>query len=114
MLTTVSMFVGLVVGVALIALTRKNPTAAVWIALVLGAIALIVLVGALSGWILPQMGLFGAMSIALLSGVATALALGCIIRGERTPLNWIALVVSAPPVLFLVVFGIGELLGPPH
>lgn len=114
MLTTVSMIVGVLVGVALIVLTRKSPTAAVRIALVLGAGALIVLVGALSGWILPELGLFGALSIALMSGVATALALGCIIRGERTPLNWIALVVSAPPVLFLVVFGIGELLGPPH
>lgn len=114
MLTTVSMVVGVVVGVALIALTRKSPKAAVWIALVLGTAALIVLVGTLSGLVLPQMGLFGAMSIALMSGVATALALGCIIRGERTTLNWIALVLSAPPVLFLVVFGVGELLGPPH
>lgn len=58
--------------------------------------------------------MFHASGIGLLSGVATALAVGCLARGERRLVNWAALVVSAPPVLFLIVFGIAEILGPPH
>jgi hypothetical protein len=53
-----------------------------------------------------------AAGVGLLSGIATALAVGCLVRGERRLINWLALAVSAPPVLFLIIFGIGNLLGP--
>ena len=114
MQVALSMLAGLVAGVVLFLLTRKHANAAMWTALVLGTIGSVLLVGMINGWFLPGAGRFQAIGIGLLSGVATALAAGCLLRGERRPLNWVALAVSAPPVLFLVVFGIGELLGPSH
>lgn len=110
----VSMIVGLLVGAGLFLLTRKNAAAAAWTALVLGLIGTATFVGTISGWFLPEAGMFQAIGIGLLSGIATALAVGCLLRGERRPLNWLAAAVSAPPVLFLVVFGIAELVGPAH
>jgi hypothetical protein len=109
-----SMLVGLVVGVGLFLLTRKRAAAAMWTALVLGSTGSVLFLGATSGWLLPELGRFGAIGIGLLSGVATALAVGCVLRGERRPLNWVAVAVSAPPVIFLLVFGIAEVLGPAH
>lgn len=109
-----SMLAGLIVGVALFLLTRKSPAVAMWTALVLGVIGSVLFAGTISGWFLPELGRFGAIGIGLVSGIATALALGCVFRGERRPLNWLAVALSAPPVLFLIVFGIAELLGPPH
>ena len=109
-----SMVVGLIVGVALFLLTRKHAVAAMWTALVLGVIGSVLFVTTINGWFLPELGRFGAVGIGMLSGIATALAVGCLLRGERRPLNWVALAVSAPPVLFLLVFGIAEILGPSH
>ena len=114
MQVTVSMLVGLIVGVVLYLATRKHPDVAVWIAVVLGIAGTVLLVGSINGWLLPDLGRLGAIGIGLLSGIATVLAVGCLLRGERRPLNWVALLVSALPVIFLVVFGIGELLGPSH
>lgn len=109
-----SMLVGLIVGVALYLVTRKHAGVAMWIALVLGVAGTVLLLGSINGWLLPDLGRFGAIGIGLLSGIATVLAVGCILHGERRVLYWVALLASVPPVLFLVVFGIGELLGPPH
>jgi hypothetical protein len=109
-----SMVVGLIVGVALFLLTRKHAVAAMWTALVLGVIGSVLFVTTINGWFLPELGRFGAVGIGILSGIATALAVGCLLRGERRPLNWVALAVSAPPMLFLLVFGIAEILGPSH
>ena len=114
MQVAVSLFVGLIVGVVLYLVTRRQANLAMWIALVLGVVAAVLLVGSINGWLLPDAGRFGAIGMGLLSGIATILAVGCIARGERKPLNWVALFVSALPVLFLIVFGLGELLGPPH
>lgn len=114
MVLSLSIVAGLVVGGALFLLTRKHADSAVWTALVLGMIGSVLFLGTINGWFLPEAGRFQAIGIGLLSGVATALAAGCLVRGERRPLNWVALAVSAPPVLFLIVFGIGELLGPSH
>ena len=111
---TVSILLGLIVGAALFLLTRKHPAAAMWTALVLGGIGSVLFLGTTTGWFLPELGRFGAIGIGLLSGLATALAVGCVLRGERRPLNWIAVAVSAPPVLFLIVFGIAEVFGPRH
>lgn len=108
------MLVGLIVGVALFRLMRERPIAAMWTAIVLGVIGTVLFVATISGWFLPELGRFGAVGIGILSGIATALAVGCLLRGERRPLNWVALAVSAPPVLFLLVFGIAEILGPSH
>lgn len=106
--------VGLIAGVALFRLMRGRPIAAMWTAIVLGVIGTVLFVATISGWFLPELGRFGAVGIGLLSGIATALALGCVLRGERRPLNWVALAVSAPPVLFLLFFGIAHLFGPGH
>ncbi len=114
MQVAVSMVAGLGVGVVLYLMTRGRPAVAMWLALVLGIAGSVLFLGSINGWFLPDLGRFGAIGIGLLSGVATALAVGCLIRGERRPLNWVALLFSAPPVLFLIVFGIGELLGPSH
>jgi uncharacterized membrane protein YeaQ/YmgE (transglycosylase-associated protein family) len=110
----VSMLAGLIVGVVLFLLTRKRPGVAMWTAIVLGVIGSVLFLGTINGLFLPEMGRLGAVGLGLLSGVATALAVGCLLRGERRPLNWVAVAVSAPPVLFLVVFGIAEVLGPSH
>lgn len=110
----VSVLAGLIVGFVLYFVTRKRATVAMWLALVLGAVGDVLLVGSINGWLLPDLGRLGAIGIGLLSGIATVLAVGCVVRGERRPLNWVAVLVSVPPVLFLIVFGIGELLGPPH
>lgn len=110
----VSMLAGLVVGVGLFLFTRKRPVVALWTALVLGIIGSVLFLATISGWFLPELGRLGAIGIGLLSGVATALAAGCVLRGERRPLNWVALAVSAPPLLFLLVFGVAEVLGPSH
>lgn len=110
----VSMLAGLIVGVGLFLLTRKRPVVAMWTAFVLGVIGSILFLGTINGWFLPELGRFGIIGIGLLSGVATALAVGCVLRGERRPLNWVALAVSAPPLLFLLVFGVAEILGPSH
>lgn len=107
----VSMLVGLLVGAALFLATRKRAAAAVWIALVLGVIGSVLFVLIINGWFLPEAGMFEATGIGILTGIATALAAGCLIRGERRLINWIALVVSAPPVLFLIVFGLAHLFG---
>lgn len=109
-----SMLVGLVVGVGLFLMTRKHAIAAMWTALVFGVAGSVLFLGTINGWFLPELGRFGAIGIGLLSGIATALAVGCVLRGERRPLNWVAVAVSAPPVLFLLVFGIAEVLGPAH
>ncbi|MDX9953254.1 MAG: hypothetical protein RBT75_04125 [Anaerolineae bacterium] len=45
---------------------------------------------------------------------AAALALHCLLAGQRRPLNWMALIVSLQPLLFLIIFGLGHLLGPAH
>lgn len=111
---TVSMLAGLVVGVVLFLLTRKHANTAMWTALVLGVIGSVLFLGTMSGWFLPDLGRFGAIGIGLISGIATTLAVGCVLRGERRPLNWVAVAVSVPPVLFLPVFSIAELLGPSH
>lgn len=108
------MLAGLLTGVILFLLTRKHAVAAVSTALVLGVIGSVLFLGTINGWFLPEAGRFQAIGIGLLCGIATALAAGCLLRGERRPLNWVAVAVSAPPLLFLVVFGIGELLGPSH
>jgi len=110
----VSMLAGLIVGVALFLLTRKHAGIAMWTALVLGVVGSVLFLGTINGLFLPELGRFGAVGIGLLSGVATALAVGCVLRGERRPLNWVAVAVSAPPLLFLLVFGIAEVLGPSH
>lgn len=110
---TVSLLVGLVLGGAvLLFVTRKNGAVAAWIALVLGAIGTVLLIGIMTGRIWPEAGALHAIGVGLLSGVATMLAAGALLRGERKPLNWIALAAAAPPVLFLIVFGVGELLFP--
>lgn len=110
----VSMVVGLVAGTALFLATRKHAAAAAWSALVMGVVGSTLFVAILNEWIWPRAGLFHAVAIGIFTGVATALAIGCLVRGERKPLNWIALAASAPPVLFLIIFGIGEILGPAH
>lgn len=110
----VSVLAGLVVGVVLYLNTRRRAAVAMWMAIVLGIAGSLLFLGSINGWFLPDLGRLGAIGIGLLSGIATTLAVGCIVRGERRPLNWVALLVAAPPVLFLIVFGIGELLGPPH
>ena len=113
MLVTVSLLVGLLVGgVVLFFLTRKHAAVAVWTALALGIVGSVLLLGILNVWFLPRAGALEAVGTGLLSGIATALAVGCLVRGERKPINWIALAAAAPPVLFLIVFGIGELLFP--
>lgn len=109
-----SMIVGSAVGSALFLATRRHSVATVSIALVLGVVGSAVLLFSLGGWILPDLGRSGVIGIGLLSGVATVLAVGALLRGERRPLNWIAALVSVPPVLFLIVFGVAELLGPAH
>lgn len=114
MLTALSMMAGLVAGVVLFLVTRKHADAAMWTALVLGVVGSVLFVGTINGWFLPEAGMFQAVGIGLMSGVATALAAGCLLRGERRPLNWVALAVSIPPLLFLAVFGIAELIGPSH
>jgi len=114
MVIGVSMVVGLLAGVVLFFATRKHAVAAVWSAIVMGVFGSALFVAILNEWIWPRAGMFHAIGIGLFTGVATALAIGGLVRGERRPLNWIALAVSAPPVLFLIVFGIGELLGPAH
>ena len=114
MQVALSMLAGLVVGVVLFLLTRKHANVAMWTALVLGVIGSVLFMGTINGWFLPEAGRFQAIGIGLLSGVAAVLAAGCLLRGERRPLNWIALLVSAPPVLFMIIFGLGELFGPAH
>ncbi len=109
-----SMLVGLAVGVGLFMATRKHAGIAMWTAIVLGAIGSTLFLASINGWFLPDLGRFGIIGIGLLSGIATTLAVGCVLRGERRPLNWVAVAVAAPPVLFLLVFGIAEALGPPH
>ena len=110
----VSMLAGLVAGVALFLLTRRHPGAAMWTALVLGVVGTTLFFATINGWFLPSLGRLGALGIGLLSGIATALAVGCLLRGERRPLNWVTALVSAPPAIFLLVFGIAEVLGPSH
>lgn len=110
---TVSLLVGLLIGgTVLYSATRKRPAVAVWSAIVLGVVAIVLLLGILNVWFLPRAGALEAGATGLLSGIATALAIGCLARGERKPVNWLALAVALPPVLFLVVFGLGELLYP--
>lgn len=104
----------LVVGVALFIVLRKHPVAATVVAIVLGVLASGLLLGILNEVFLPEAGLFHALIIALLAAVAVALALRCLLAGHRRPLNWIALILSLPPLLFLIIFGLGELLGPAH
>ena len=99
------------IGIALFVVLRKHALASMWAALVLGGAADVLLLGILNGWFLPEAGMSHAIRIAILSGIATLFAIGCLLRGKRRPLNWVALVVSVPAMLFLVVFGLGELLG---
>ena len=110
----VSMLAGLIVGVVLFLLTRKHAVVAAWTAIALGVIGSVLFLATINGWFLPELGRIGLIGIGLLSGVATALAVGCVLRGGRRPLNWVAVAVSAPPVRFMIVFGIAELLGPSH
>lgn len=113
MRVTVSLLAGLLIGgTPLYSVTRRRPAAAAWTAIVLGVIAIVLLLGILNAWFLPRAGALEAAATGLLSGIATALAVGCLVRGERKPINWLALVVALPPVLFLVIFGLGELLYP--
>jgi len=111
---TVAMLVGLLVGGAVFFATRRHPTAAAYTALTLGVLGSALFITTINGWFLPDLGRFGMIGIGLLSGIATTLAVGCLVRGERKPINWVALAFAAPPVLFLIVFGIAELLGPSH
>ena len=94
--------------------SRKRVSAATWIAIVLGLAGSVLLLGIVNSWFLPRAGMFEAISIGLLTAVACVLAIAALVRGERQPLNWVALAVSVPPVLFLIAFGLGELFGPAH
>ena len=114
MVIGVSMVVGLLAGVVLFFATRKHAVAAVWSALIMGVVGSALFIAILNEWIWPRAGIFHAVGIGLFTGVATALAIGCLVRGERKLINWIALAVSAPAVLFLIVFGIGNLLSPAY
>ena len=109
-----SMFVGVVLGIVLLSLTRNRAVAAVWTALVLGAIADVLFVAFMAGPFIPQLGRFGIIGVGLLAGVAALLSVGLVLRGDRKALNWVALVVGIPPVLFMLVFGIAEIVGPRH
>jgi len=113
MLVSVAMLAGLLIGgVVVYVATQKHAAAAVWTALAMGVVADVVLLGMLNEWFLPRAGMFEAVGVALLSGIATALAIGCLVRGERKALNWVALAFAAPPVIFLVIFGLGNLFSP--
>lgn len=94
--------------------SRKPVGAATWTAIVLGITGSVLLIGILNSWFLPEAGMSAAILIGLLTAAACALAVVGLVRGERRPLNWIALAVSAPPLLFLIMFGLGEFLGPAH
>jgi len=104
----------LVVGIVLFIGLRKHALAATVVAIVLGVLASGLLLGILNEVFLPEAGMFQALIIALLAALAAALALRCLLEGPRRPLNWIALILSLPPLLFLIIFGLGELLGPAH
>jgi len=94
--------------------SRGATTVAPWFGIVLGATASVLLLGIVNEWFLPEAGMLQAILIALVAALATAIAVTALLRNRRSVLNWVALAVSAPPLLFLVVFGLGEILGPSH
>lgn len=110
----VSMIIGVSAGAVLFSLLRVRPSAMAWTALVMGLLGSALFIASISGWALPELGRFGIIGIGMISGIATALAVGSLMRGERHAQNWAALAVSAPPLLFMLVFGIAELIGPRH
>ena len=94
--------------------SRKPVGAATWTAIGLGITGSVLLLGILNSWFLPEAGMSEAIGIAFLTAIASTLAVVALLRDRRQPLNWVALLVSAPPLLFLIAFGLGELFGPPH
>lgn len=80
-----------------------------FVAFVLGIIASMVLLGILNGWIFPEAGRFEAILTGTISAVACSLAVLGFVKSQNRLLNFITLVVSAPALLFLLVFGIGHL-----
>lgn len=94
MQVAVSMLLGLSVGVVLYLLTRGRGAVAMRLAIVLGISGSALLLGSINGWLLPDLGRFGASAIGMFSGIASALALGCILGGDAP-----AAQLSGPPRL---------------
>lgn len=111
---SLSMLVGLVAGAGIFLVIGTHARTAMWAALVLAVIGGAAFLLTINGGFIPQLGRAGIVGVGLLSGIATSLAAGCVVKGERRPLNWVVLALAAAPVLFLLVFGVAELLGPPH
>jgi hypothetical protein len=85
---TVSLLVGLLIGrTVLYSVTRKRPTVAVWAAILLRAVAIVLPLRILDVWFLPRADALEAGATGLLSGIATALAIGCLVRGEHKPIS---------------------------
>ncbi|MBN1519770.1 MAG: hypothetical protein JW923_06745 [Spirochaetales bacterium] len=91
--------------------SRRIPTVS-WVALILGVVVGLTLLGILQSWFLPRAGLAEAWLIGLVSVVATVLSVWGTVKQPRSAITWIAAVVSASPLLFLLFFLVGNLLGP--
>jgi hypothetical protein len=131
---TLSLVLGIVLGVLLLGLTRPKkvsddapaaqPRWAFALAMGMGILAALVFGAAwgtggnVSGAVAVQIHFPIALPITL-PAAAVMLCLGNLVRSRRDDnsprwMTWVGLILSGLPALFWVAFVIGELTGPPH
>ena len=117
---TVAVALGLLVGSALVALSRLGGASGGrssqvawprWTALALG-------IAAATVFALMIAGRFGSPVLAI-SGIALPLAalifgVARVVSGDRRWPSWLGLALALAPVLFWVAFAVGEVVGPQH
>lgn len=123
MLASISVILGILLSVAVLAVVRRRgrapadaaslSTSLGWIALTLGVIAVIALIAGLA--LSPQSGnagfVFNLLSM-LLGSAAVVIGIGSLRRGDRRWPTWVGLIAGLLPSLFWLAFAAGHVLGP--
>jgi hypothetical protein len=108
------MIIGLVVGIVLgLLLVRFVPLKALgWVVLGLGAAALVFIIPVLVSIFIPNDNMFSAIFTIPLGAACVISGIGALRKNYRTWQVWLGLALGAIPIVFWIVFGIGELVYP--
>ena len=107
---TGGIIVGIVIGVLIVQFVPRSVLE--WLVLGLGVAALFFIIPGLVEILIPGDTMFSpAVSIPLAIGCVVC-GIGAMLKSYRTWRVWLGLVLGAVPVLFWIVFAIGEILYP--
>jgi hypothetical protein len=118
---TISVVLGILLGVLLLSLMRPRATPdggsvsqtgwPVWLPLGMGAAAALALAATLLNTFNSNLLTMASIALPVAAVVVSAVSLR---RGNRRWMIWAGLALGLLPALFWAAFAIGELVGPPH